>query len=73
MVVKASNAPIPHGTMCPVLDTRPEVGLIPAIPQTWAGARMLPPVSLPRSKGTPPEETIAAAPPLLPFGLLSRS
>jgi hypothetical protein len=38
------------------------------MPQTWAGSRMLPPVSLPISKALPPAATMAAAPPLLPLG-----
>ncbi len=49
--VKASTAPNPHGTICPVRGTRPEVGLIPAIPLKWAGTRILPRVSLPISSG----------------------
>ena len=43
------------------------------MPQTWAGWRMLSPVSLPMSNGEPPAATIAAAPPLLPPGVRSRS
>ena len=35
----------------PVRGTRPLVGLRPATPQTWAGWRMLSPVSLPMSNG----------------------
>ena len=54
--------------MCPVRGTRPEFGLIPAMPVRWAGALMLPPVSLPTSNGEPHAETIAAAPPLEPPG-----
>ena len=34
---------------------------MPTIPQWWAGSRMLPPVSVPRSSGAPPAATIAAA------------
>ena len=43
------------------------------MPQTWAGWRMLSPVSLPMSNGAPPAATIAAAPPVLPPGVRSRS
>ena len=43
------------------------------MPQTWAGWRMLSPVSLPMSNGAPPAATIAAAPPELPPGVRSRS
>ena len=60
--VSASTAPIPNGTTCPVLGTRPEVGLMPAMPQKWAGRRILPPVSLPISSAEPPEARIAPAP-----------
>jgi hypothetical protein len=59
--------------MCPVRGTRPAVGLRPATPQQWAGRRMLPPVSLPISIGDPPAATIAAAPPLEPPDVRSRS
>lgn len=52
--------------MCPVRGTRPALGLSPAIPQKWAGRRMLPPKSLPMSNGAPAAATMAAAPPLLP-------
>ena len=34
------------------------------MPQQWDGTRMLPAVSVPRSRGEPPAVTIAAAPPL---------
>ena len=57
----------------PVRGTRPLVGLIPAMPHTWAGWRMLSPVSLPMSNGEPPAATIAPAPPLLPPGVRARS
>jgi hypothetical protein len=46
---------------------------MPAIPQTWAGWRMLSPVSLPTSNGEPPAATIAAAPPDDPPGVRARS
>ena len=62
---------MPQGTMCPVRGTRPAVGLIPQMPLKCEGSRMLPPVSLPRSSGEPPAETIAAAPPLEPPGVRS--
>ena len=51
----------------------PVVGLMPAIPQKWAGSRMLPPVSVPTSKGVPCAAIKAAAPPLLPPGVRARS
>ena len=57
----------------PVRATRPLVGFRPTMPHTWAGWRMLSPVSLPMSKGEPPAATIAAAPPLLPPGDRERS
>ena len=59
--------------MCPVRGTRPAVGFSPAMPQKCAGSRMLPPVSLPTSKGDPPAATIAAAPPLDPPDVRSGS
>ena len=57
--------------MWPVRGTRPEVGLRPAMPLKCAGSRMLPPVSLPMSRGEPPAAMIAAAPPLEPPGVRS--
>ena len=59
--------------MWPVRGTRPEVGLSPAMPQQWAGPRMLPPVSLPKSSGEPPAATSAAQAPLEPPGVRERS
>src|SRR5689334_23805608 len=47
--------------MCPVRGTLPAVGFRPAMPQKWAGSRMLAPVSLPMSSGDPPAAMIAAA------------
>ena len=70
--VNDSNSPSNPG-QCPVLGTRPLVGLIPATPHRWAGCRMLLPLSLPMSNGAPPAATIDAAPPLLPPGVRSRS
>src|SRR5262245_59915765 len=71
--VSASTAPMPNGTTCPVLGTRPEVGLMPAIPQKCAGRRILQPVLLPISSAEPPEARIAPAPPLLPPGVRDTS
>ena len=63
----------------PVPGTRPEVGLMPAIPQKWAGPRTLPPTSLPSPSGDCPDAIAAPSPPLLPpgcrevsYGLLTR-
>ena len=58
---------------CPVLGTRPLVGLIPATPHRCAGWRIELPLSLPMSNGEPPAATIEADPPLLPPGERSRS
>ena len=52
--------------------TRADEGLSPAIPQKWAGTRMLPAVSLPISRGVAPTASAAAAPPLLPPLVRSR-
>ena len=48
--VNDSNRP-PEPGQCPVLGTRPLVGLIPATPHRCAGWRMLLPLSLPMSNG----------------------
>ena len=53
----------------PVSGTRPAVGLRPAMPQAWAGWRMLPPESEPSPRGDPPAAMMAASPLLLPQGL----
>jgi len=58
----------PPSAYPPVLGTRPVVGLRAAIPQKWAGRRMLPPESLPMPIGDPPAAMIAASPLLLPPG-----
>src|SRR5215831_1128265 len=52
--------------MLPSLGTRPNVGLMPATPQSAAGIRMAPPVSLATAAGTRPAATAAADPPLEP-------
>ena len=46
--------------------SRPEVGLMPAIPQNAAGSRTLPAASLPSPMGEPQLAINAASPPLLP-------
>ena len=52
---------------------RPWLGLSPTNPQHDAGMRMLPPPSEALAKGTIPAATAAAAPPLEPPGVRSRS
>ncbi len=56
-----------------VVGTRPRLGLRPTSPQHEAGMRMDPPPSLACATGNMPAATAAAAPPLLPPGLRSRS
>jgi hypothetical protein len=53
--------------------TRPKVGFRPATPQNDAGIRIEPPPSDPSASGVMPEATEAAAPPLEPPGVRSRS
>src|SRR5215470_14319632 len=53
------------GTL-PPRGTRPKVGLMPATPQSAAGIRMDPPVSLATAAGTRLAATAAAEPPLEP-------
>src|SRR5215467_14455875 len=53
------------GTL-PPRGTRPNVGLMPATPQSAAGIRMEPPVSLATAAGTRLAATAAADPPLEP-------
>ena len=72
MVVRGSFMKLMRGKW-PVTGTRPCVGLSPAMPQAWAGVRMLPPESLPSPSGEPPAAMIAASPLLLPEGLRARS
>ena len=52
---------------------RPWLGLSPTRPQADAGMRMLPPPSEALANGTIPAATAAAAPPLDPPGVRSRS
>src|SRR5580700_2609151 len=59
--------------MSPYRETRPYVGLNPTTPQSAAGCRIDPPVSVPREYGTEPAATVAALPPLLPPGTRSMS
>ena len=54
-------------------ETRPRAGLRPTRPQQAAGMRIEPPPSLPCAIGTMPAATAAAAPPLEPPGVRSRS
>src|SRR6266850_4671820 len=49
--------------------TRPYVGLSPATPQSDAGMRIDPPVSLPGEKKQKPDATATALPPLEPPGM----
>jgi hypothetical protein len=69
---RASIQP-PDGGKCPVRGNRPEVGLMPAIPQNAAGRRTLPAQSLPNPMGEPHAAIRAASPPLLPPGVRARS
>ncbi len=48
--------------MTPARDTSPKVGLMPAMPQSDAGARIDPPVSVPNAAGTMPAATAAPEP-----------
>src|SRR5437867_10985094 len=52
---------------------RPYVGLRPTTPQSDAGWRTLPPVSVPSAHTTSPAATAAAEPPLEPPGTAARS
>ena len=52
---------------------RPYVGFSPTTPQSDAGCRTLPPVSVPRAQTASPAATAAAEPPLEPPGTRSRS
>ena len=54
-------------------DTRPYVGLSPVTPQSAAGCRTDPPVSVPKAAGTSLAATAAADPPLDPPGTRPRS
>src|SRR5688500_16559218 len=54
-------------------DVRPWLGLSPTSPHADAGIRMLPPPSDALANGTIPLATAAAAPPLEPPGVRSRS
>ena len=56
----------PAGGKWPVRGRRPEVGLMPAMPQNAAGRRTEPAASLPRPSGEPHAAISAASPPLLP-------
>src|ERR671926_1743712 len=51
----------------------PYVGLRPTMPQSAAGWRTEPPVSVPSAQTTSPAATAAALPPLEPPGTRSRS
>jgi hypothetical protein len=57
----------------PYRETRPYVGLNPTIPQSAAGWRTDPPVSVPSAHTASPAATAAAEPPEEPPGTLSRS
>ena len=54
--------------MIPYRETSPYVGFTPTTPQSDAGCRTEPPVSVPHDHGAPPAATIAAGPPLEPPG-----
>ena len=53
--------------------TRPRLGFSPTSPQQLAGIRIDPPPSEPCATGTSPAATAAAAPPLEPPAIRSRS
>src|SRR5579862_4682511 len=57
----------------PYRDEPPYVGLVPTMPQTAAGCRMEPPVSVPSDSGASNAATAAAEPPDEPPGTLARS
>src|SRR5215467_7497061 len=65
ILVAGSDGEGPSGTL-PPRGTRPNVGLMPATPQSAAGIRMEPPVSVATAAGTSPAATAAADPPLEP-------
>src|SRR5258708_33163648 len=67
-----ADAPKAEGRR-PVKGIRPDVGLRPAMPQKWAGRRMLPNPSVPKPSGDPPAAIMADSPPLLPPGVRERS
>jgi hypothetical protein len=54
---------------CPVVGTRPAVGLKPSTPHHAAGSRMLPPESLPMPSRDAPAATATASPELDPPGV----
>src|SRR5882757_1969338 len=56
----------------PRREARPYVGLIPTVPQTDAGMRIEPPVSVPMATRHMPAATAAPDPPLDPPGMCSR-
>ena len=57
----------------PYRETSPYVGFSPTTPQSDAGCRTDPPVSVPSAQTTSPAATAAALPPLEPPGTRSRS
>src|SRR2546427_11264940 len=59
--------------MRPERETRPYVGFSPTTPDSDAGWRMLPPVSVPSDHRASPAATAAALPPDDPPGTRSRS
>src|SRR5207302_4305849 len=54
-------------------ETRPYVGLRPTIPESAAGRRIEPPVSVPRAPNAASAATTAAEPPLEPPGTRDKS
>src|SRR3954468_18405375 len=74
--VRASGPAVPRPTGSPYMGPpliRPRDGLSPNIPQQLAGIRMDPPPSEPWATGSSPAATAAAAPPLEPPAIRSRS
>ena len=55
----------------PAFESRPDEGFKPHTPQSCAGTRMLPPMSVPRPSGEAPAASSAPSPPLLPPGVRS--
>src|SRR6185369_5620971 len=72
-VTANSNAiPAQPSAMSGPSEIRPRVGLRPMMPHWLAGLRIDPPPSLACAKGTIPDATAAAAPPLEPPLVCSR-
>src|SRR5215467_2085612 len=64
-VFHSRSSPGTWGTL-PSVGIRSPVGFKPTTPQNADGIRMLPPKSVPKPRGDPPEAISAASPPELP-------